>query len=79
MYSFLLTHLYQFFGSLLGCSQQGLPGFDAYDGQASMYEVHKFMDLDPNEFGYFISQVGLAASVSDQPLSPSSHRTYLFY
>ncbi|KAI1121287.1 hypothetical protein F5Y10DRAFT_104477 [Nemania abortiva] len=59
---FLLTHLYQFFGSLLGCSQQGMPGFDAYGGHASMYEVHKFMALDPYEVGYFITQVGLAAS-----------------
>ncbi|KAI0404254.1 hypothetical protein F4802DRAFT_615842 [Xylaria palmicola] len=59
---FLLTHLYQFFGTLLGCSQQGMPGFDAYSGHASMYEVHKFMALDPYEVGYFITQVGLAAA-----------------
>ncbi|KAI8947354.1 hypothetical protein F4801DRAFT_561207 [Xylaria longipes] len=59
---FLLTHLYQFFGSLLGCSKQGMPGFDVYSGHASMYEVHKFMALDPYEVGYFINQVGLAAS-----------------
>ncbi|KAI0965212.1 hypothetical protein F4678DRAFT_453356 [Xylaria arbuscula] len=59
---FLLTHLYQFFGSLLSCSKQGMPGFDAYNGHASMYEVHKFMALDPYEVGYFITQVGLAAS-----------------
>ncbi|KAH8678477.1 hypothetical protein BX600DRAFT_532401 [Xylariales sp. PMI_506] len=59
---FLLTHLYQFFGSLLGCSQQGMPGFDAYAGEASMYEVHKFMDLNPYELGYFIEQVALAAA-----------------
>lgn len=37
----LLTHLYQFFGSLLGCSQQGMPGFSAYVGQKSMYSVHQ--------------------------------------
>ncbi|KAI0019794.1 hypothetical protein F4780DRAFT_405044 [Xylariomycetidae sp. FL0641] len=59
---FLLTHLYQFFGSLLGCTEQGMPGFDAYTGHASMYEVHKFMDLDAAEFGYFVQQVGLAAA-----------------
>lgn len=58
---FLLTHLYQFFGSLLGCSDYGMAGFPAYDGHASMYQVHKFMDLDVNEVGYFIQQVGLAA------------------
>jgi len=59
---FLLTHLYQFFGSLLGCSHQGMPGFDAYMAAPSMYEVHKFMDLDAAEVGYFITQVGLSAS-----------------
>lgn len=59
---FLLTHLYQFFGSLLGCSMQGMPGFDAYGGHASMYQVHKFMDLGKPEMDYFISQVGLAAA-----------------
>ncbi|RNJ55423.1 hypothetical protein D7B24_008561 [Verticillium nonalfalfae] len=58
---FLLTHLYQFFGSLLGCSKYSMPGFPAYGGDASMYEVHKFMDLDPSEMGYFIQQVALAA------------------
>ncbi|KAI1344133.1 hypothetical protein F5Y15DRAFT_103944 [Xylariaceae sp. FL0016] len=62
MQYFLLTHLYQFFGSLLGCTQQGMPGFDAYTGFPSMYEVHKFMDLDAAEFGYFVQQVGLAAA-----------------
>jgi hypothetical protein len=58
----LLTHLYQFFGSLLGCSQQGMPGYSAYMGDSSMYEVHKFMVLDPNQMAYFITQVGLAAA-----------------
>ncbi|MCJ1330677.1 hypothetical protein MMC10_007362 [Thelotrema lepadinum] len=58
----LLTHLYQFFGTLLGCSQQGMPGFSSFEGHASMYNVHKFMDLDPFEVGYFIEQVGLSAS-----------------
>ncbi|KAF3001747.1 hypothetical protein G7054_g7452 [Neopestalotiopsis clavispora] len=62
MQYFLLTHLYQFFGSLLGCSMQGMPGFDAYTGHASMYEVHKFMDLNPYEMGYFIEQVAMAAA-----------------
>jgi len=57
----LLTHLYQFFGGALGCSQYGMTGFASYGGVASMYELHKFMDLGPNEVGYFIQQVGLAA------------------
>lgn len=59
---FLLTHLYQFFGSLLGCSQQGMSGFSSYNADPSMYDVHKFMNLNPAEMGYFITQVGLAAA-----------------
>ncbi|KAG8156298.1 hypothetical protein KVR01_013833 [Diaporthe batatas] len=59
---FLLTHLYAFFGSLLGCTTYGMPGFPAYDGIASQYKVHKFMDLNHYEVSYFIQQVGLAAS-----------------
>lgn len=59
--SFLLTHLYQFFGSLLGCSMQGMSGFAAYTGSPSMYKVHKFMNLDYAETTYFIQQVALAA------------------
>lgn len=59
---FLLTHLYAFFGSLLGCTTYGMPGFPAYDGFPSQYQVHKFMDLDHHEVSYFIQQVGLAAS-----------------
>jgi len=57
----LLTHLYQFFGVLLGCTMQGSTAFPAYGGQASMYHVHKYMALDAAQVGYFISQVGLAA------------------
>lgn len=41
---------------------QGMAGFDAYTAHPSMYEVHKFMALDPYEVGYFITQVGLAAA-----------------
>ncbi|KAL7943392.1 hypothetical protein V8C42DRAFT_328919 [Trichoderma barbatum] len=58
---FLLTHLYQFFGSLLSCSHQGMPGFPAYGGRASLYQVHKFMALDSAELTYFIQQIALAA------------------
>ncbi|POS79228.1 hypothetical protein DHEL01_v202386 [Diaporthe helianthi] len=59
---FLLTHLYAFFGSLLGCTTYGMPGFPAYEALASQYKVHKFMELDHYEVSYFIQQVGLAAS-----------------
>lgn len=58
---FLLTHLYQLFGTLLGCSEQGMPGFSLYQGDSSMYETHKFMNLGPAQNGYFVEQVALAA------------------
>jgi hypothetical protein len=54
----LLTHLYQFFGSLIGCKAAGFP---AYGGVADMMQVHRFMDIDEKENDFFISQVGLAA------------------
>ncbi|KAM4057264.1 hypothetical protein HRG_004094 [Hirsutella rhossiliensis] len=59
---FLLHHLYTFFGSLLRCSMQGGPGFNLYNGHASMYQVHKYMGLNHAEVSYFIQQVGLAAA-----------------
>ena len=54
----LLEHLYQFFGSVLGCTAAGFP---AYGGVPSMFEVHRFMDVNKTENDYFILQVGLAA------------------
>lgn len=39
--SVLLTRLYSYFGLLLGCSDVAKPGFPAYKGDKSMYEVHK--------------------------------------
>lgn len=58
---FLLTHLYQFFGKLLACSSYDTMGFPKYSGH-DMASSHAFMDLDPSEFGYFVTQVGLAAT-----------------
>ena len=58
----LLEHLYSFFGILLGCSDVAKPGFPAYGGDKSMYEVHKFMALDAYQVQYFIEQVGLSAA-----------------
>jgi hypothetical protein len=55
----LLEHLYQFFGALIGCTAAGFP---AYAGVASMFEAHRFMDVNETENDYFISQVGAAAS-----------------
>lgn len=37
-------------------------GFPSYMGDPSMASVHRFMALDPAEVGYFISQVGAAAT-----------------
>ena len=58
----LLTHLYQLFGKLLGCSQYNSSEFPAYAGDPNMYSVHKFMYLNDAENTYFIQQVGAAAS-----------------
>ncbi|PBP19542.1 hypothetical protein BUE80_DR009767 [Diplocarpon rosae] len=69
----LLTHLYEYFGTLLGCSQQGSGSYPAYDGFGSQYEVHKFMDLSIAEVTYFIEQVAGAAlsfGVSADDLAP---------
>lgn len=37
----LLTHLYQYFGFLLGCSEYGVGAFPAYTGDGSMAQVHR--------------------------------------
>jgi hypothetical protein len=69
----LITRLYAYFGTLLGCSFINTDGFPAYNGVTSMYSVHKFMDIDVNEFGYFVTQVGLAAAsfgVAPDDLAP---------
>ncbi|MCJ1363320.1 hypothetical protein MMC16_002427 [Acarospora aff. strigata] len=58
----LLTHLYEYFGVLLGCSKAGTNGFPSYSGDSSQYRVHKFMSLDQYQVGYFIQQVGLSAA-----------------
>ncbi|KAM0517433.1 hypothetical protein ACHAPE_004964 [Trichoderma viride] len=58
---FLVTHLYQYFGALIGCSYQGYPAFPAYAGVASMYQSHKFMDLNYAQNKYFIDQHVVAA------------------
>lgn len=60
--SMLLTHLYEYFGVLLGCTMQGNKDFPAYSGGGSQYEVHKFMDLSAAELGYFINQVAMSAA-----------------
>jgi hypothetical protein len=37
----LVTHLYSYFGVLLGCSMQNSTTYGAYTGSNAMYEVHK--------------------------------------
>jgi len=58
----LLTHLYEYFGTLLGCSLQGGSDYPAYNGDGSQYNVHKFMDLSYAQVGYFIQQVAYSAA-----------------
>jgi hypothetical protein len=60
--SILLTHLYEYFGVLLGCTMVGQTGYPKYSGSNSMGDVHRFMDLNPAQLGYFITQVGLSAA-----------------
>jgi hypothetical protein len=55
----LLSHLYQFFGGLLGCNAEEFP---VYQGDPDMYRVHKFMDLDEDQMDFFITQVALAGT-----------------
>lgn len=55
----LLTHLYQYFGALLGCTATGFPAYAGFGSQAS---VHRFMDLDSAEVGWFIQNVAMAAA-----------------
>ncbi|KAI1372259.1 hypothetical protein F4677DRAFT_449573 [Hypoxylon crocopeplum] len=50
------THVYSYFGTFLGCSHIGSAQLPAYTGKASMYEVHKYMDLNQAEMGFFIDQ-----------------------
>ncbi|PPJ54345.1 hypothetical protein CBER1_07121 [Cercospora berteroae] len=67
----LISHLYSYFAVLLGCSQFGNT-VAPYAGRTSMYEVHKFMDLDKLAVGWFIQQVGLSAAsfgVSDEDVA----------
>jgi len=49
-----------------------MPGFSLYQGDVSMYETHKFMNLGSAQNGYFITQVALSAKsfgVTDQDVA----------
>jgi len=61
----LVTSLYSYFGTLLGCSRISNATdaiFPAYTGQSMMYELHKYMNLTFTQLNYFITQVGLSAA-----------------
>ena len=49
-----MTHFYEYFGVLLGCSD---PAFPKYNGDPSQANVHHFMDLTNNEMHYFIHNI----------------------
>jgi len=60
--SHLMNHLYEYFGILLDCSAYSSSKSTPYNGAISMYNVHKFMALDPYDFGFFVQQVALSAA-----------------
>lgn len=57
----LLTHLYQLFASLTGCTKQGGSILPNYSGNPSMTDTHKFMGLNKARLSFFNDQVGQAA------------------
>lgn len=70
-----LTHVYPYFGTVIGCSKIGDTGFPPYSGPNSIYETHKFMNLGPEDVGYFITQIGLSLSsmgVTDEDVAISN-------
>ena len=51
-------------------------GFPPYMGDPSMARVHKFMVLDTNEVGYFISQVGALMQYFGYRCTPPENIVY---
>jgi len=54
----LFTHLYEYFGIILGCTDASFP---QYSGSASQAQVHRFMDLPAPAMHYFIHNIYDAA------------------
>ena len=54
----LMTHFYQYFGIILGCTS---PDFPRYAGSPSQAQVHRFMDLPSPSMHYFIHNIYDAA------------------
>lgn len=56
----LVTHLYQYFGALLGCSAQSNATdatFRTYQGDGSMSKVHRFMNLTTSEVSLMFGKI----------------------
>ncbi|KAH7412881.1 hypothetical protein BKA64DRAFT_731128 [Cadophora sp. MPI-SDFR-AT-0126] len=73
---FLLNHIWQYFGTLINCSEQGKSDvFPAYEGEPSMYQVHRFMDISKAENDFFIQQlVDASASIGFSPADAENWR-----
>ncbi|KAL8840747.1 MAG: hypothetical protein Q9170_001185 [Blastenia crenularia] len=54
----LLTHFYQYFGIILGCTSSSFP---RYTGPASQFQIHRYMDLTGPQMHYFIHNIYDAA------------------
>ena len=57
----MFTHLGDVFALAFECSTIEQSNFSSSLQKSSLYEIHKFMALNPDDLGYFIEQVGLAA------------------
>ncbi|KAJ3351317.1 hypothetical protein HDU91_006132, partial [Kappamyces sp. JEL0680] len=59
----LLTHLYSLFAALTGCSTQTATSkiLTQYQGNPSMTDVHRFMNLNKAQISFFNDMVGQAA------------------
>ncbi|PVH82401.1 hypothetical protein DL98DRAFT_653154 [Cadophora sp. DSE1049] len=76
---FLLNHIWQYFGNLINCSEQGKSDvFPAYEGEPSMYKVHRFMDISKAENDFFIQQlVDASASIGFSQADAENWRTLM--
>lgn len=61
----MMTHFYEMFGVLLGCTED--PHFPKYSGDPSQAAVHRFMDFKTTEIHYFIHNIFDAANAVGIP------------
>ncbi|KAF2663139.1 hypothetical protein BT63DRAFT_380420 [Microthyrium microscopicum] len=59
----LFSHFGSLFARVMQCSTIGSANFTSALQKTSLYQIHKYMALNPDELGYFIQQVGLAAQL----------------